>query len=129
MKKTIIFLASMVLLLGCSFILCGCDEEYICDRCGERTPVLYDDSYCATCYYEDSYDDSYEVEMYYVDSSAFDQVGYDYYNEELYVMFDSGELYMYSGVPEWLYEDFIYSDSLGGYYNDYIKGQYPSEHL
>lgn len=66
----------------------------------------------------------------YVDSSCFESVGYDDNNEVLYVRFlDSGSVYGYYGVPYYEYEELIYADSIGGYYNDSIKGQYDCEQL
>ncbi len=62
-----------------------------------------------------------------VDSSAFSEVGYS--DGTLIVVFHNSGPYKYTGIPQDLYYDFINSDSLGGFYNDYIKGQYPSEKL
>jgi hypothetical protein len=71
-----------------------------------------------------------DIEMYEVDSSCFSEIGYDPDEELLLVRFkDSGSLYSYSDVPEDVYDEFESSDSLGGYYNDYIKGQYDCDRL
>lgn len=83
-------------------------------------------------YEEDEYDEdeSYtpfeDIWMEDVDSSCFSEVGYAYKTETLYVRFkDSGSLYRYDEVPSYVYEELMDSDSLGGYYNSDIKGEYP----
>jgi hypothetical protein len=64
----------------------------------------------------------------YVDSTCFESVGYDDNEEVLYVRFlDSGSVYAYYGVPYYEYDELVNADSIGGYYNDYIKGQYDCE--
>lgn len=75
---------------------------------------------------EQNYNDLLE----YVDSSCFESIGYDDYEEVLYVRFlDSGSVYAYYDVPYSEYDELINADSIGGYYNDYIKGQYECERL
>ena len=62
-------------------------------------------------------------------SSCFSAVGYDWDNEVLYVQFrDSGSIYAYD-VPSYIYDELISADSMGKYYNSYIKGEYPSTHI
>ena len=65
-----------------------------------------------------------------VDSSCFSQVGYDARHETLLVCFrDSGAYYCYYDFTQEDYDDFIAADSLGAYYNEYIKGYYHCEKL
>ena len=65
-----------------------------------------------------------------VDSTCFSSVGFDEEEDILVVEFlESGSVYIYYDVPYWQYLDLIYADSIGGYYNDYIKGQYISERI
>ncbi len=65
-----------------------------------------------------------------VSSTCFSTVGYDPDHETLVVQFrNSGSIYAYSEFDQSAYDRFISSDSLGGHYNDYIKGRYPSERL
>ena len=60
-------------------------------------------------------------------SEVFSWVEYNRRDEILIVQFEESESrYKYSYVPEEVYEDFIYSDSLGKFYNRHIKGQYQS---
>lgn len=67
------------------------------------------------------------VEMHRVDSSAISRIGYDANNKVLGVEFEeSGDVYYYYDVPENVYNDLKKADSIGGYYNDYIKGEYYS---
>ncbi|MCQ2566719.1 MAG: KTSC domain-containing protein [Clostridia bacterium] len=70
--------------------------------------------------------DPYAVEMFDTpESSCFSEVGYDSYYEILVVTFrDSGATYLYLDFPEDEWDCFIDADSLGGYYNSYIKGNY-----
>lgn len=66
----------------------------------------------------------------YVDSSCFESVGYSEFGEALVVRFlDSGSVYVYYDVPYSEYEELIYSDSIGGYYNNNIKGNYNCEQI
>lgn len=65
------------------------------------------------------------------DSSCFAYVGYDDEYEVLALVFRSNEqrAYLYR---EFLYDDyraFMAADSLGGYYNENIKGKYPGERI
>ena len=61
-------------------------------------------------------------------STAFSIVGYNYAWELLIVEFrTTGSCYLYYDVPEDVWEEFLYADSLGGYYNEYIKGDYDCE--
>ena len=64
-----------------------------------------------------------------VDSSALSEVGYDYSHEMLAIRFreNNEHIYVYYDVPSEVYEDFISADSLGRYYNSYIKGQYSGD--
>lgn len=64
------------------------------------------------------------------DSSCFSAVGYDSTEKVLYVQFrDSGVIYSYDDVPSLVYSDLMHSESMGGYYNGYIKGYYTSHRL
>ncbi len=79
---------------------------------------------------EDVVEIDYNDLLEYVDSSCFESVGYDDYEEVLYVRFlDSGSVYAYYSVPYYEYDELVNADSIGGYYNDYIKGQYDCEQL
>ena len=60
-----------------------------------------------------------------VDSTCFSEVSYDINNEILVVRFkDSGALYYYYKISPSFYDSFRSADSLGGFYNDNIKGKY-----
>lgn len=83
--------------------------------------------------YEDFEEDDEEINLYDsayeslepVDSSCFSSVGYDSSLGLLWVDFWNTGIYYYEDLSYDDYLDFISADSLGGYYNDYIKGQYP----
>ena len=62
------------------------------------------------------------------DSSCFSEIGYR--DGTLVVTFrDSGESYAYYDVPSTVWDALCAADSMGGYYNADIKGQYDCEKL
>lgn len=63
------------------------------------------------------------MQMVPVDSSNLSSVGYE--NGTLYVRFNSGGLYAYSGVPEQVHRELMAAESHGKYLARYIKGVYP----
>ncbi|MGE4354368.1 MAG: KTSC domain-containing protein [Oscillospiraceae bacterium] len=64
------------------------------------------------------------------DSTCFSEVGYDSGWEVLVVKFrDSGSVYTYSDFPKSEWDEFIAADSLGRWYNTYIKDQYEYERI
>lgn len=58
-----------------------------------------------------------------VSSSNIASVGYE--AGTLYVSFNSGGLYAYSGVPESVYQGLMSASSHGSYLARYVKGVYP----
>jgi hypothetical protein len=63
--------------------------------------------------------------MPYVQSSALEQVSYDEAAYTLCATFrESGRTYIYREVPQELYDGLIFADSLGGYFNAYIRDHY-----
>lgn len=63
-------------------------------------------------------------------STCFSAIGYDEYQETLYVQFrDSGSIYAYDGVPQDVYDELSVSVSMGSYYNEHIKENYTSHRL
>ncbi len=71
-----------------------------------------------------------DIRMHAVDSSCFSRIGYDADNQILKVQFrESGEYYVYFDFSQEDYEDFSSADSLGKYFNAYIKGVYDYERL
>ena len=63
-------------------------------------------------------------------SSCFSEIGYDSYWEILVVQFrDNGSVYTYLDFPIDKWDKFISADSLGSWYNKYIKGQYEYEKI
>lgn len=71
----------------------------------------------------------YGVEMVQVDSSSVDSLGYDEEQQQLYVRFVSGELYLYKGVGVMEFEGLRDAPSIGAYLNRSIKGTYPYEKI
>ena len=58
-----------------------------------------------------------------VNSSSIRAVGYDRYH--LFVQFHtSATIYTHPGVPHSLYVSFMQADSMGSFYNKYIRGKY-----
>lgn len=60
-----------------------------------------------------------------VTSSSLVSVGYDPNSEILQVEFHSGEVYEYSGVPQSANDELLGADSVGTYFNAYIRHNYP----
>ena len=64
-------------------------------------------------------------EMLLVDSSNVEAIGYDPDTQELHVRFvKSGETYVYYGVEEWVFQEFMQADSKGTHLNTNIKNHY-----
>ena len=57
-----------------------------------------------------------------VASSNIYSVGYE--DTVLYVRFNSGGLYAYFGVPEYVYSNMLHAPSKGGYLAAHVKGHY-----
>ena len=61
-----------------------------------------------------------------VQSSNIASVGFDLTASILEVEFVKGGIYQYSGVPEYIYQEFMSSGSKGQYFDQNIKkGSYP----
>lgn len=67
------------------------------------------------------------AEMIPVDSEAIEQVGFD--AGELFVKFRDGGNYVYSVVPEDVYDAFLAADSMGAFLNREIKPNYDCREL
>jgi KTSC domain len=66
------------------------------------------------------------IEMLPACSTMAAQVGYDEDREILQIEFNNGAVYQYSEVEPELWEDLQATDSIGSFYNQEIKGYYPS---
>jgi KTSC domain len=66
------------------------------------------------------------IEMLPACSTMAAQVGYDEDREILQIEFNNGSVYQYSEVEPELWADLQSSDSVGSFYNQEIKGYYPS---
>ena len=121
--KKILAISLVFLLLICS----GCTDDSASETQSPSSDYVSEAESDESQYIiEADYSDLLE----YVDSTCFESVGYDDSEEVLYVRFlDSGSVYAYYGVPYYEYDELVNADSIGGYYNDYIKGQYDCEQL
>jgi hypothetical protein len=64
-------------------------------------------------------------EMEYVSSTSVEAIGYDAGSQELHVRFlSSGETYVYTGVPDWVFEELRTSSSMGNFVNTTLKNAY-----
>lgn len=64
-------------------------------------------------------------EMIFVDSSNIQAIGYEIDSQELHVRFvKSGETYVYYSVDEFVFQEFMQSDSKGTFLNERIKPNY-----
>jgi hypothetical protein len=69
-----------------------------------------------------------DVEMTPVESSLLNKVGYDPETQTLVVqMNNSSDRYVYSDVPQSVYDGLMDASSKGSFYVKKIKGQYPSQ--
>lgn len=129
MKRRISGAVSCILALLLLLSLAACGEVQQ-SPAQTSQPINVEDAEPIENTSEDDYFDYTNVEMESVESTCFSEIGYDEEYEILLVRFlESGSLYEYYGVPEDVYEDLLYSESPGGYYNDYIKGQYECDRL
>ena len=60
-----------------------------------------------------------------VASSNLRSVGYDEATHTLEIEFQNGRVYRYLEVPREVYEGLMKADSLGRYFNEYIRDDYP----
>ena len=60
-------------------------------------------------------------------SSCFSKIGYSDAHETLVLVFRNGGVYLYTGVPDAVWQSFCAADSLGRFFNTKIKGVFPSE--
>ncbi|GAK47726.1 hypothetical protein LOSG293_110420 [Secundilactobacillus oryzae JCM 18671] len=68
------------------------------------------------------------MELISVVSSDLSAIGYDEYNQQLEIVFNSGGTYLYSGVPSSVYEGLLNAGSKGRYFHAFIKG-YPTTRI
>lgn len=67
------------------------------------------------------------MQMIPVSSSNIASIGNE--NGTLYVSFNKGGLYAYSGVPERVYRELMTASSHGSYLARYVKGVYPYQRI
>ena len=64
-----------------------------------------------------------------VDSTAIQAIDYDEARRKLFVRFQSGERYVYVGVPGEVCRSFLDADSKGRFFQAEIRDQYPYNRL
>ena len=64
-----------------------------------------------------------------VSSSNIESIGYDEENQQVYVRFLNGSLYVYKGVPLHEFENLRDAPSLGSYLHRNYKNVYPYERI
>lgn len=64
-----------------------------------------------------------------VDSTAIREIDYDDSHEKLFVRFESGDRYVYVGVPGEVHRSFIEADSKGRFFAYEIRDRYPYNRL
>ena len=60
-----------------------------------------------------------------VNSEMVHALGYDDEEQELEVIFMSGGIYRYTGVPRHVYQEMMNSESIGRYMHEHIIQHYP----
>ena len=68
-------------------------------------------------------------EMLPVSSSNIANIGYSEENQEVYVQFLNGSIYVYKGVPQHEFENLRDAPSLGSYLHRNYKNVYPYERI
>lgn len=68
-------------------------------------------------------------EMIPVSSSNIESIGYDGHNQEVYIRFLNGSLYVYKGVPQHEYQNLMEAPSHGSYLHRNYKNVYPYERI
>lgn len=66
-----------------------------------------------------------KIRMYQVFSGNVNEIGYDETRKALRILFKSGGLYEYKGVPMDIYKSLKESGSIGSFISKFIKGIYP----
>ncbi|HEY9810391.1 MAG TPA: KTSC domain-containing protein [Halomicronema sp.] len=69
------------------------------------------------------------ISMLPVNSTMASAIGYDPDQQTLQVEFSSGKVYQYTDVEEETWESLCQADSIGGFYNNQIKGNYNCRRL
>lgn len=64
-----------------------------------------------------------------VDSSSLASLGYSPLHNVLQVEFRSGLVYEYFGVPRGLYEQLLAAESIGSFFNRFIRSHFPIRKL
>ena len=63
------------------------------------------------------------------ESAAISEIDYDAERAKLLVRFQSGERYVYVGVPGEVHRSFCEAESKGGYFQAEIRNRYPFNRL
>jgi KTSC domain-containing protein len=64
-----------------------------------------------------------------VESAAISEIDYDAARSKLLVRFQSGERYVYVGVPDEVHRSFIEAPSKGRFFQSKIRDRYPFNRL
>ncbi|HYD46320.1 MAG TPA: KTSC domain-containing protein [Phenylobacterium sp.] len=64
-----------------------------------------------------------------VESTAIREIDYDDAHEKLFVRFESGDRYVYVGVPGEVHRSFVEADSKGRFFAYEIRDRYPYNKL
>jgi hypothetical protein len=64
-----------------------------------------------------------------VDSTAIREIDYDAERAKLLVRFESGEQYVYVGVPGEVHRSFVEANSKGRFFQSQIRDRYPFNRL
>lgn len=64
-----------------------------------------------------------------VSSSNIQSIGYDEHNQQVYIRFLNGSLYIYKGVPQQEFHNLLEAPSHGSYLHRNFKNIYPYERI
>lgn len=68
-------------------------------------------------------------EMIPVSSSNIESIGYDEKNQQVFIRFIDGSLYVYKGIPQHEYQNLMEAPSHGSYLHRNYKNVYPYERI
>jgi hypothetical protein len=69
------------------------------------------------------------MEHYPVTSATMLAAGYDEDRHLLEIVFHTGKIYQYEGVPPYVFVSLMQAESKGRYFNDYIRDIYPYQEV
>ncbi len=133
MRKTSCLLLLTTCLLSCLLFLCSCNSQQPLISDGVQNAHAQTSDTTVTSRgtpITSSFDRSSITMIETPESSCFSEIGYIEGEQLLCVTFrESGDSYIYFGIPDYVWNELCNADSMGSYYNSSIKGSYLCDKL